>query len=95
MRIDEILQVLDERQVWARTGQKVVRKFRCTSGPRKGRVVKSASQCFSAPDIKKRAQLQRTKARLGKKITRKAKRTKRVSPASRKIQALNRATKRK
>lgn len=95
MRIDEILQVLDERQVWARTGQKVIRKFRCTSGPRKGRVVKSASQCFAAPDIKKRAQLQRTKARLGKRITRKAKRTKRVSPASRRIQALNRATRKR
>jgi len=94
MRIDEIIQDLDERQVWARSGQKVVRKFRCTSGPRKGRVVKSASQCFAAPDVKKRAQLKRTKARLGKKIARKTKRTKRVSPASRKIQALNRATKR-
>jgi len=94
MRIDEIIQDLDERQVWARSGQKVVRKFRCTSGSRKGRVVKSAGQCFAAPDIKKRAQLKRTKARLGKKIARKSKRTKRVSPASRKIQALNRATKR-
>lgn len=94
MKINEIMQDLDERQVWARSGQKVVRKFRCTSGSRKGRVVKSAGQCFAAPDVKKRAQLKRTKARLGKRIARKSKRTKRVSPASRKIQALNRATKR-
>jgi len=94
MKIHEVMEPINERQVWARSGQKVTRKFRCTSGPRKGRVVKSASQCFAAPDVKKRAQLKRTKARLGKKIARKTKRTKRVSPASRKIQALNRATKR-
>jgi len=91
MRLQEIFKGISERQVWARSGKKVVRKFRCTSGPRKGRVVKSASQCFGAPDVKKRATLKRTKARLGKKITRKAKRTKRVNPASRRIQALNKA----
>lgn len=95
MKIHDIITPVNEKRVWARSGKKVVRKFRCTSGPRKGRIVKSPSQCFAAPDVKKRAQLKRTKARLGKKITRKAKRTKRVNPASRRIQALNRATRRR
>ena len=26
---------LEEKQVWARTGKKVVRKYRCTSGSKK------------------------------------------------------------
>ena len=79
-----------ESQVWARSGKRVVRKYRCSSGSRKGRVVSKMSQCFAAPDVKKRIQLKKTKARLGKRIARKAKRTKRVNPASRRVQALNR-----
>lgn len=81
---------LDEKQVWARSGKKVVRKYRCTSGSRKGRTVSKISQCFAAPDIKKRFQLKKTKARLGKRLARKARRTKRINPASRRVQSLNR-----
>ena len=66
---------IDEKQVWARSGKKVVRKYRCALGRRKGRVVSSMAQCFAAPDIKKRFTLKKTKARLGKRISRKAKRT--------------------
>ena len=35
---------IDEKQVWARTGKKVVRKYRCSSGRRKGRVVSKIAQ---------------------------------------------------
>lgn len=80
---------LDEKQVWGRTGSKVVRKYRCSGGQRHGRVVSNMSQCFAPVDIKKRAKLKQTKARLGKRIARKAKRTKRVNPASRRVQSMN------
>jgi hypothetical protein len=83
-------QPLDEKQVWARTGKKVVRKYRCTGGKRKGRVVAKMSQCFAAPDIKKRVKFKQTRARLGARMARKAKRTKRINPASRRVQAMNR-----
>jgi hypothetical protein len=83
-------QPLDEKQVWARTGKKVVRKYRCTGGKRKGRVVAKMSQCFAAPDIKKRVKFKQTRARLGPRMARKAKRTKRINPASRRVQAMNR-----
>jgi hypothetical protein len=46
-------------------------------------------QCFAAPDMKKRFNLKKTKARLGSRLVRKSKRTKRVNPASRRVQALN------
>ena len=39
--------------------------------------------------MKKRFQLKKTKARLGSRIVRKARRTKKVNPASRRVQALN------
>lgn len=80
---------MNENQVWARSGKKVVRKYRCTSGKRKGRVVAKMAQCFAAPDVKKRFQLKKIKARLGKRLAKKAKRTKRMNPASRRVQALN------
>ena len=88
--IDPIEEELDEGQTWARSGKKVVRKFRCSSGPRKNRIVAKMAQCFAAPDIKKRMQFKKTKARLGAKMARKARKTKRVNPASKRVQALNR-----
>lgn len=83
-------ETLDEKQVWAKSGKKVVRKYRCGSGPRKGRVVAKISQCYAAPNVKARMALKRTKARLGKRMARKARRTKRINPASIRIRSLNR-----
>lgn len=95
MLIYEFIQPLEEKQVWARSGTKVVRKYRCSGGQRKGRVVATPSQCFAAPDLKKRAKMKQTKARLGTRMARKAKKTKRVNPASRRIQAMNKASRRR
>lgn len=86
--------LLDESQTWARSGKKVVRKYRCGSGPRKGRVVAKAAQCFAAPDIKKRQTMKRTKARLGSRMIRKSKKTKKINPASRRVQSMNKASRR-
>ena len=84
-----VCDVISERQVLAKSGTKVVRKYRCTAGARKGRTVATPSQCFAAPDVKKRMTMKRTKARLGARMARKARKTKRVNPASRRVAALN------
>ncbi len=81
--------LISEKQVWAKRGQKIVRKYRCTSGPRKNRTVTDIGQCFAPPDIARRNRLKLTKARLGAKMTRKAKRTKRTSGASIAVRRLN------
>lgn len=86
---------LDEKQIWARSGKNVVRKYRCSGGPRKGRIVAKMAQCFAAPNIKAKINMKRTKARLGGKMARKARRTKRINPASRRVQALNKAGRRR
>ena len=57
--------IISEAQVWARSGKKVVRKYRCTAGKRKGRVVAKPAQCFAAPDVKKRIKLKMTKVLIG------------------------------
>lgn len=77
------------KMAWARKGKTIVRKFRCTSGRRKGRIVSKPNQCTAAIDLKKRASFKRTKARLGSRMARKAKKTKRINPASRRLKSLN------
>lgn len=89
MLLREITSNLDEKRVWARRGKKLVRKYRCSGGRRHGRVVAKISQCFAAPDMKKHFTLMKTKARVGSRMARKARRTKRVNVTSRRVQALN------
>ena len=83
---------IDEKMAWARSGKKVVRKYRCSGGPRAGRIVSKMQQCFAAPDLKKRARLKVTKARLGARLAKKTKKTKRTNPASRRVQAMNKGS---
>jgi hypothetical protein len=91
MKIFEIFaeEILDEKQIWGRKGNQVVRKYRCTSGRRKGRIVSNPAQCFKAIDVKKRMTLKRTRAKMGQRISRRAQRTKRTNPASRRLRILN------
>lgn len=91
MILEDIGESLTEaRMVWRRRGKKVTRGVRCTSGRRKGRVVSTASQCSAPIDIRKRFTMKKTKAKFGKRMMKKAKRTKRINPASRRLRTLNR-----
>ena len=74
---------------WARVGNKVVKKYRCTDGKRQGRIVSSPTHCVKPVDIKKRMKLRQTKLAKGKRMNRKAQRTKRRNPASLRIQRMN------
>ena len=92
MRLDEIFKgepVLEARMVWRKVGNKITRAVRCTGGPRKGRVVKSGSDCSKPINIKKRMTLKKTKARMGKRMARKAQRSKRINPASKRLRSMN------
>ena len=81
---------LDEKLIWGRNGNKVVRKYRCSGGKRHGRIVSKPAACFAAPNVKASVRMKKTKARLGGRMARKAQRTKRVNPASKRVRALNR-----
>lgn len=80
---------VDEAMAWGKKGNTVVRKFRCMSGRKKGLTVSKPGDCFKPVDVKKRATLRKTKARMGSRMARKAKKTKRNNPASKRVKALN------
>jgi hypothetical protein len=84
---DEI--VVEHKIVWKKSGNKVVRGVRCTQGPKKGRVVSRGSECSKPIDVKKKYTLKRTKAKMGDRMTRKARKTKKVNPVSRMVRKLN------
>jgi|TARA_B100000900_G_scaffold376617_1_gene359482 hypothetical protein len=89
MLVEDIIQI-DEKQIWGRRGKKLVRKYRCSSGQRKGRIVAKIAQCFASPNVKKKMSMKRTRARFGTRMARKARRTKRTNPASIALRRLNR-----
>ena len=92
MLLREIYKPLEEKQIWGRRGKQVVRKFRCTVGRRRGRIVAKIAQCFAAPNMKARITMKRTRARVGAKMMRKRRKTMRTNPASKRVQALNKAS---
>ena len=93
MLIEEIISeetIEEAKLVYARKGKQIVRKYRCSSGRLKGKTVANPSACFKPVDIKKRFTLARTKAKMGSRMARKSKMTKRMNPASKRLKSLNR-----
>ena len=90
MRVVEVEEVMEDKMVGAKRGSKIVRKVRCTSGPRKGRMVSNAGQCSKPINLKKRMTLKKTRAKMGKRMARRAARTKRRNPISKRVAKLNR-----
>ena len=88
MRVDEVI-VEGATSIFGRKGNKTVRKYRCSSGPRKGRIVAKASTCTAPISAKKRAKFKQTKARKGSQIKIKTRRTKANNPASRRLTRMN------
>jgi|TARA_B110000503_G_scaffold140040_1_gene229883 beta-lactam-binding protein with PASTA domain len=75
--------------IFGRAKGKVTRKYRCTSGTRKGRIVAKASTCNAPINVKSKLAMKKTRARKGSMMGVKAKFTKRNSPTSRTINRLN------
>jgi|TARA_Y100000114_G_C11762818_1_gene330887 hypothetical protein len=91
---DEDQPVIEAKIVWARKGRSITKKYRCTFGKRKGRLVANPAQCSKPIDLKKRFVLKRTKAQKGARMARKARFTKRFNPASKAVQRMNKAMRR-
>lgn len=66
-----------------------VRKYRCTSGPRKGRVVAKAATCNAPKKMSSSNTLKRTRRSKGKTTDIKRSRTVRTSPTTQKLKRLN------
>lgn len=65
--VDENDNILEEaaKRAYSRKGGKVVKKYRCTSGPKKGKIVSDPKTCVQRKDPKKK--------RIGKKVAREKK----------------------
>jgi len=95
MLLQEIFEI-DDNQLregakiaWAKVGDKVVKKYRCTDGRRQGRIVSHPSQCNKPFDLKKRLKFRQTKLSKGKRIAKKSQKTKRRNPASKRVRRMN------
>ena len=82
-------EITEATQIWSRSGGKQVRKFRCTSGVRKGRVMASPASCNRPISVHKSAQLKKTKTGKAQKIQMTGVRTRRSNPASLRLKTLN------
>jgi len=95
MIISDILPTNETRMIFGRKGKQVVKKYRCSFGRKKGRIVSNPSVCSAPLDIKKRMIMKKMKARMGARLQRKIKFTKRFNPASRRVASLNKSLRRK
>ena len=82
-------ELLEATQIWSRSGGKQVRKYRCTSGMRKGRVMASPASCSKPLNIQKSASMKNTKHRKGQQISMTGARTRKSNPSSIRLQTLN------
>jgi len=102
MKLTELYQDLTEQFVeqylteaggavmaWGKSGKKIIKKYRCKSGPKAGRLVSEPQQCSRRVDPEKRMKMKRLLAKMGKRMTRKAKRTKQVDPISKQVKRKN------
>lgn len=87
----KISEIFEAKIAWAPKGKTLVKKWRCTSGRRKGRKVSSPAQCFAKLDMKKSIKFKQTRKAKHARMSRKAKRTKRMSSASRRARQMNKA----
>ena len=77
------------KPIWARSGNKVLRKYRCTAGKKAGRIVSNPVTCGTGVDIKKRMRLRKLLIQKKAMLARKSKRTKKRNPVSLRVQKLN------
>ena len=75
--------------IFGKSGNKTVRKYRCTSGTRKGRIVAKPATCNAPKNMKASNTLKQTRRKKGTVISTKSSRTKRTNPASQRLKRLN------
>jgi hypothetical protein len=79
--------------VYGKKGNKVTKKYRCTSGSRKGRIVAKPSTCTAPKKIGAAQTLKKTRRSKGKTLDIKRSRTKRATSSSRRVATINKARK--
>ena len=81
-------------QIMGRKGNKLVRKYRCTSGSRKGRIVAKPATCNAPKRIKSMINIKKAKARKGSVMKVKSSRTKRARGTTQRLTRINKSGRR-
>lgn len=89
MLIQEIIE--GATPIFGKTGNKVVRKYRCTTGSRKGRIVAKPSTCSAPKNIKASNTAKKVRRARGSTAGIKSTRTKRTNAASIRTRKINKA----
>jgi len=76
-------------QIAGRSGNKIVRKYRCTSGKRRGRIVSKASTCTAPVNVTSKVNIKKAKRRKGSLMKVKSARTKRARKSAKRLSVLN------
>ena len=93
MRVSELL-TEGALQIMGRKGNKLVRKYRCTSGSRKGRIVASPDTCNKPKRIKSSINIKKAKARRSSAIKVASARTKRARGTTQRLTRINKSVRR-
>jgi hypothetical protein len=75
--------------IFGRSGNKTVRKYRCTSGTRRGRIVSKPSTCTAPLNVKASRTMKQTRRSKSSSQARKSSITKRTNPASKRLPSRN------
>jgi hypothetical protein len=75
--------------IFGRRGGKTVRKYRCTSGTRKGRIVAKPTTCTAPRNVRASQKMKATRKAKSSSQAPKTKVTKRSNPASRRLASIN------
>ncbi len=92
MKLHEIFEGVNEasRGIFGRTGPATLkRKFRCTSGPRKGRIVSDPATCNKPIDVAKRIRAKQTRKKKPGLAAFKRAKTMRTTPVTKILKKVN------
>jgi hypothetical protein len=85
-----ITEVTGTPQIFGKYKQSIKRRFRCQSGPRKGRIVADPATCTKPINLRKRQQFKATRQKLSTIQGKRASYTKKYDPTSKVVKNLNR-----
>tara|TARA_B110000285_G_scaffold213767_1_gene258428 strand:- start:7795 stop:8094 length:300 start_codon:yes stop_codon:yes gene_type:complete len=92
MQVVEILEA-GPTVAWKKQGSHITRKYRCTSGPRKGQVRASPTSCNAPIRVGAKLQMKKNKQKMGGHGRYLASKTKKTDNASRRLATVNRGPK--
>lgn len=93
MRVAELL-TEGALQIMGRKGNKLVRKYRCTAGSRKGRIVADPATCNKPKRVKSSINIKKAKARRSSAMKVASARTKRARGTTQRLTRINRSGRR-